>query len=100
MSSRRTSHLVCVVLCFILVTPLCMQGQSSSSDKAANSGLPSKPPSKTSGKAAAEESRAATVVPGPLLRNIVYDQKTIWTSPFKAKVEDLNWIVPMVGLTA
>lgn len=40
------------------------------------------------------------MVPGPLLRNIVYDQKTIWTSPFKARIEDLNWIVPLVGLTA
>jgi hypothetical protein len=77
-----------------------MRGQSSSDKAASNSSLPNKPPSKTSGNAAADESRPATVVPGPFLRNIVYDQKTIWTSPFKAKVEDLNWIVPMVGLTA
>lgn len=44
--------------------------------------------------------RPASAAPGPLLRNIAYDQKTIWTSPFKARIEDLNWIVPVMGLTA
>lgn len=28
------------------------------------------------------------------------DQKDIWTSPFNAKIGDLNWILPWAGLTA
>jgi hypothetical protein len=27
------------------------------------------------------------------------DQKDIWTSPFKARIQDLNWIIPLTGLT-
>lgn len=46
------------------------------------------------------DERLASAAPGPLIRNIAYDQKQIWTSPFRAKIEDLNWIVPMLGLTA
>jgi hypothetical protein len=48
----------------------------------------------------ADIERPATVVPGPFIRNLAFDQKAIWTSPFRARVRDLNWIVPMVGLTA
>jgi hypothetical protein len=48
----------------------------------------------------ADIERPATVVPGPFIRNLAFDQKTIWTSPFRARVRDLNWIVPIVGLTA
>ncbi|HKT49768.1 MAG TPA: capsule assembly Wzi family protein, partial [Candidatus Angelobacter sp.] len=99
MSSRRPSQLACAVLCFILAAPWCMRGQTSS-DQTSGSGLPSAPPSKTPRNAAVDESHPATVVPGPLLRNIAYDQKQIWTSPFKAKIQDLNWIVPIIGLTA
>ena len=28
------------------------------------------------------------------------DQKTIWTSPFRVKAHDLNWVLPWAGLTA
>src|SRR5258708_37883581 len=34
------------------------------------------------------------------MKNIGRDQRDIWTAPFRARVEDLKWIVPMVGLTA
>jgi Capsule assembly protein Wzi/PAP2 superfamily len=50
--------------------------------------------------AADDQSHHASAAPGPLLRNLVDDQKDIWTSPFKARVEDLNWLAPAVGLTA
>jgi Capsule assembly protein Wzi/PAP2 superfamily len=50
--------------------------------------------------AADDQSHHASAAPGPLLRNLVDDQKNIWTSPFKARVEDLNWLAPAVGLTA
>src|SRR5260370_25937900 len=43
---------------------------------------------------------AASAAPGPLVRNLVDDQKAIWSSPFKARIEDLNWLGPVVGLTA
>jgi Capsule assembly protein Wzi/PAP2 superfamily len=38
--------------------------------------------------------------PVKFIRNLGRDQKDIWTSPFKVKIEDLNWLVPMAGLTA
>jgi hypothetical protein len=47
-----------------------------------------------------DDSRAASDNPGKFLRNLAYDQKVIWTSPFKARIEDLNWIVPLVGVSA
>ncbi|PYP82464.1 MAG: capsule assembly Wzi family protein [Candidatus Angelobacter sp. Gp1-AA117] len=34
------------------------------------------------------------------MRNFAIDQRDIWTSPFKIKVNDLNWLLPMAGLTA
>lgn len=38
--------------------------------------------------------------PVQFIRNIGRDQKAIWTSPFKVRIEDLNWLVPAAGLTA
>jgi hypothetical protein len=37
--------------------------------------------------------------PVKFLRNLAHDQKTIWTSPFKVRIEDLNWLVPLTGLS-
>src|SRR5260370_16114694 len=34
------------------------------------------------------------------MKNVGRDQRDIWTAPFRARVEDLKWIVPIVGLTA
>src|SRR5215472_12752583 len=42
----------------------------------------------------------ASAAPGPALRNLLRDQEDIWTSPFKARVQDLNWILPMAGVAA
>ena len=36
----------------------------------------------------------------PLLKNIMYDQKAIWTSPSRARLGDATWLVPLGGLTA
>jgi capsule assembly protein Wzi/PAP2 superfamily protein len=38
--------------------------------------------------------------PVEFLRNLARDQKDIWTSPFRVKPRDLNWVVPWAGLTA
>ena len=38
--------------------------------------------------------------PGVFLRNFAEDQRQIWTSPFKARIQDLNWLVPFAGVTA
>ncbi|HSM84873.1 MAG TPA: capsule assembly Wzi family protein [Candidatus Limnocylindrales bacterium] len=46
------------------------------------------------------EDRAATLQPALFLKNLAVDQKTIWTSPFRARIEDMNWLVPMIGLSA
>jgi hypothetical protein len=61
---------------------------------------PASAPHTKSSRAADADLHAASAAPGPLLRNLVDDQKNIWTSPFKARVEDLNWLAPAVGLTA
>ena len=45
-------------------------------------------------------SGSASAVPAQFVTNLAQDQKTIWTSPFKAKIEDLNWLVPVAGITA
>jgi Capsule assembly protein Wzi/PAP2 superfamily len=42
----------------------------------------------------------AGLAPRVLLRNFAEDQRQIWTSPFKARIQDLNWLAPFVGLTA
>src|SRR5690349_5886438 len=42
----------------------------------------------------------ASANPGKFIRNITRDQKDIWTSPFKVKSQDLNWIIPLAGMTA
>jgi hypothetical protein len=48
---------------------------------------------------AKEDLRPASAAPGPLLLNLLDDQKNIWMSPFKARIEDLNWLVPIAGLS-
>jgi membrane-associated phospholipid phosphatase len=45
------------------------------------------------------DSQPASAAPGPLLKNLVQDQKDIWTSPFRMKVGDLKWAVPFAGIT-
>ena len=47
-----------------------------------------------------DDSHYASDNPVKFLRNVGRDQKDIWTSPFKARIQDLNWIVPLVGVSA
>jgi Capsule assembly protein Wzi/PAP2 superfamily len=47
-----------------------------------------------------QNSYPASASPAGFLRNFASDQKTLWSSPFKARIEDLNWLVPAAGLTA
>jgi Capsule assembly protein Wzi/PAP2 superfamily len=47
-----------------------------------------------------DDPKPASLAPSILLRNLADDQKTLWSSPFKARVQDLNWLVPIAGLTA
>src|SRR5579864_9111388 len=42
------------------------------------------------------ESRLTT----PLLRNLLTDQKAIWSSPFHLRWEDSDWLIPLAGITA
>lgn len=44
--------------------------------------------------------KAASASPSVFLRNFAGDQRTIWSSPFKARIQDLSWLVPAAGLTA
>ena len=49
---------------------------------------------------AEDNRREPSASPSGFLRNFAYDQKTIWTSPAKARVSDINWLAPIAGLTA
>ena len=35
-----------------------------------------------------------------LLRNLFADQKAIWTSPLRIRLDDVQWLVPLLGGTA
>ena len=48
----------------------------------------------------ADDPHPASLVPPVFINNLAQDQKEIWSSPFKARIEDLNWLVPIVGVTA
>src|SRR5215472_15405827 len=82
-------------LLFFVVSLSCW-GQSFNSD----SGLdprPTPPPVFSTG----EDARLlASDNPGKFLHNLAVDQRAIWTSPFKVRIQDLNWLVPMAGLSA
>ncbi|HYL93036.1 MAG TPA: capsule assembly Wzi family protein, partial [Alphaproteobacteria bacterium] len=42
----------------------------------------------------------ASLVPTRFLKNLAQDQRDIWTSPFHARIRDLNWIAPAIGFSA
>jgi Capsule assembly protein Wzi/PAP2 superfamily len=86
-------RLACVSVLFITATAT--WGQSNGSAPTA----PSPTPTPTPVPHAVDDSHYASDNPLKFLRNLAYDQKDIWTSPFKARVQDLNWIVPLTGLS-
>jgi len=71
-------------------------GQTSDSTSA----TPAPSPVPTPNFFAAENTHYSSDNPVEFMRNFGRDQKAIWTSPFKVKIQDLNWLVPMAGLTA
>ncbi|MCU1308051.1 MAG: hypothetical protein JWN45_2746 [Acidobacteriaceae bacterium] len=42
----------------------------------------------------------ASLAPSIFAKNFAQDQKDIWTSPFKLRIQDLNWLLPLTGVTA
>ncbi|HKE31658.1 MAG TPA: capsule assembly Wzi family protein [Candidatus Angelobacter sp.] len=48
----------------------------------------------------ADDPHPASLVPSVFINNLAQDQRHLWSSPFKARIQDLNWIVPIAGLTA
>ncbi|HEY6348056.1 MAG TPA: capsule assembly Wzi family protein [Candidatus Angelobacter sp.] len=47
-----------------------------------------------------DDPHPASLAPSVFVTNLAQDQKALWSSPFKARIEDLNWLVPVAGLTA
>ncbi|HEV7519969.1 MAG TPA: capsule assembly Wzi family protein [Candidatus Angelobacter sp.] len=82
-------------LLLLFVTTNAAWGQSSKSTTASSTPSPTPTPLPH----AVDESHYASDNPVKFLRNLGRDQKQIWTSPFKARVEDLNWIVPLAGVS-
>lgn len=79
----------------LFVTATATWGQSSDSPAASSAPTPTPTPVKQ----AVDDSHYASDNPLKVLRNLARDQKDIWTSPFKARVQDLNWIVPLAGVS-
>ncbi len=70
-------------------------GQSSNTAASSSSPTPTPTPVIQS-----DDAHYASDNPVKFLRNLAHDQKTIWTSPFKVRIEDLNWLVPLTGVSA
>jgi hypothetical protein len=72
---------------------------SPSTDSSGHHPEPNPVPNPELGGPVEDNQRAASAAPGPLMRNLLEDQRSIWMSPFKARIEDLNWLVPIAGLS-
>ncbi len=58
---------------------------------------------KTNHEAAAEnwwQANHETKLGPPFMKNILLDQKAIWTGPSRVRLHDATWLVPLGGLTA
>ncbi|HET6934876.1 MAG TPA: hypothetical protein VFI72_08555, partial [Candidatus Angelobacter sp.] len=83
---------VCVLLLVLAATPFAEgQNGSSTTNQSGPAASPSPDP---------DVEHPASAVPTRFISNVLVDQKEIWTSPFKARIQDMNWLVPMIGLTA
>jgi membrane-associated phospholipid phosphatase len=90
---------------FRWITLLFLVGSAASVWAQTNQTQDTKPPDST--QAEKKESSAetktdthpASAAPVPLFKNLVLDQKDIWTSPFRMKPGDLKWGVPFAGIT-
>jgi hypothetical protein len=86
-----------MILWCVLAFAAVARAQTGDSQKPSSTPAPPQP-----GASAPEDENRypAGVAPRVLLRNLAEDQRVIWTSPFKARIQDLNWLVPFAGLTA
>ncbi|MBZ5506717.1 MAG: phosphatase PAP2 family protein [Acidobacteriia bacterium] len=90
-----------LLLVFVVTTAAWGQSLNGAETDAAGVASTAAPtPTPTSTARAIDNSHDASDNPVKFLRNLAYDQKAIWTSPFKARIEDLNWIVPLAGVSA
>jgi Capsule assembly protein Wzi/PAP2 superfamily len=89
------SRLAFILVFFVSTTAI--WGQSS--DNAGTASVSPPVPTPTPVAQATSNFRPATDSPTGFLRNLGQDQKDIWTSPFKVRTQDLNWIIPLTGLT-
>lgn len=102
-----------LLLIFVLLAAACRAQSSTQLQPAGASASPpveASPPAAPAGEATTEES-ATPAHPEPaqisdsrlglsLLKNIVLDQKAIWTSPAQLRVDDANWLLPVAGIAA
>src|SRR5438270_6582552 len=88
------SKLALLLIFFVCATAWGQLAEAGSSSSA----TPTPTPLSTS--PADDDSRRASDNPLKFLRNVAHDQKDIWTSPYKARVQDLNWIIPLAGMSA
>src|SRR3979409_998677 len=85
---------------FVLFAVSVSWGQSMDGAGNGAASMPSPTPTPTPVSQASDDSHHASDNPLKFLRNLALDQKDIWTSPFKARVQDLNWIIPFAGVSA
>lgn len=94
MSSIRQSTIAFIFL--FCATAISSWGQASDTAQSPSSRQQKPAPASSSGD---DDRHLASDHPAEFLRNLARDQKSIWTSPFKAKAHDLNWMLPWAGLT-
>ncbi|HEY2913752.1 MAG TPA: capsule assembly Wzi family protein, partial [Candidatus Angelobacter sp.] len=86
--------------CRLALLPVILFAASAAWGQSSNTKAPSSAPKPTPTPVVhSDDSRYASDNPVKFLRNLGHDQKTIWTSPFKVRIEDLNWLVPLTGLS-
>jgi hypothetical protein len=78
-----------------LVAATATWGQTTGSAGAASGPAPTPTPSQR----ASDNFHEASDNPAKFLGNLARDQRDIWTSPFRVRIQDLNWLVPLAGVS-
>jgi capsule assembly protein Wzi/PAP2 superfamily protein len=104
-SFHSSRFFLAVVIIFCLVFAVTASGQTANAPAAQEPAKPDKKePAKHKKKDPAldpsDDSHYASLAPARFVRNFAQDQKDIWTSPFKIRTQDLNWLLPFTGFTA
>jgi Capsule assembly protein Wzi/PAP2 superfamily len=89
-------RLIAVLFCMSYATNVWAQREQTHDTKASDSAQTGKKDDSAEKK---DNLQPASLAPGPLLKNLVQDQKDIWTSPFRMRGIDLKWAVPFAGIT-